>query len=223
MMGAALWAVGPETFDDSARSAIIDAVRSRIGRTAEVEIESLKLRVAVEPETGVTATPDPAGRLGRRMQFILFAPDDDGPEGRRRRIGYAEAVVRVTVEHAVAVQRIRGGTVVGPDDVVATTADVGTVPLVRLPSASEVVGARARRALEPGVPITARMLTIPPLVKSGQTVVTVARIGTIEARGRATAAQRGFLGDVIRLVNKDTGRRLRGRVIARGRVEVIYE
>lgn len=217
---ATLWAASPE---EHARSAIVDVVQHRLGATAEVDVESLQLRVAADPGANVTATPDPGGMLGRAMRFTLFAPAGPAENQHRSRIGYAQAVVHVSLEHATAVRRITGGSILGPDDVVVQKGDIGTVRLERLPTLDEVVGARARRALEPGTPIVARMLAIPPLVKSGESVVTTARIGSIEARGRAIAAQRGQLGDVIRLVNPDSGRHLRGRVVARGHVEVIHE
>lgn len=220
LAGPALSAEGPE---DHARTAIVEAVQHRVGSAARVDVESLELRVATDPGADVTATPDPRGVLGRAMRFILFEPAGLPSSGRRSRIGYAQAVVHVSLEHTTAVRRITGGSIVGPDDVVVTNGDIGAARLERLPTLSEVVGARARRALEPGAPIVGRMLTIPPLVTSGESVVTTARIGSIEARGRAIAAQRGQLGDIIRLVNPESGRRLRGRVVARGHVEVIHE
>jgi flagella basal body P-ring formation protein FlgA len=62
-----------------------------------------------------------------------------------------------------------------------------------------------RRAVEPGDRITA-----------------VAIAGDIQVSAELTATDGGEPGDVIRVVNTDTRRSLRGRVIAEGLVEVGY-
>jgi flagella basal body P-ring formation protein FlgA len=51
-------------------------------------------------------------------------------------------------------------------------------------------------------------------------VVTVAREGGLEVRGRAVAAQSGELGRTVIVVNPDSRKRLYGRVVAEGVVEV---
>lgn len=222
MLATLGWADPPEPIAGPAHEAIVEAVRARFGEAAEVQVESLQLRVVHELDGRVTATPAPGAQVGRVMRFQLFEPTD-GSSLRRTRVGYAEAVVRVSHAYTTVVRRVRGGSILAEQDVIEATGDVGRTRLERLPELAEVVGAKTRRAVEPGEPITTSALTIPPLVRSGETVVTLARIGPVEARGRATASQRGSLGDVIRLVNPESGRRLRGRVVAQGQVEVIHE
>jgi len=222
LMSSAGWAASPELASDLVTAAIVDAVQARLGEAAEVRVESLLLRVASAPTARVSARPDPAARLGRAMRFVLYEPSTGTARTRRSRIGYAEAVVRVSQEYVTVVRRVPGGTVLSEQDVIVLTGDVGDGRIERLSLLAEAIGARTRRALEPGTPIVARALAIPPLVTSGETVVTIARIGSIEARGRAIAAQRGQLDDVIRLTNPESRRRLHGRVVAKGQVEVIH-
>ncbi len=50
---------------------------------------------------------------------------------------------------------------------------------------------------------------------------TVVRIGALEARGSAVAAQSGALGDEIRVVNADSKRALKGASPAKAKSEVI--
>ncbi len=223
LLASLAWADPPDAVSGPAHEAIVEAVRARIGESAEVHIDSLLLRVTHDLDRRVIATAPPGATLGRATRFLLFEPADDASRRRRTRVGYAEAVVRVSHTYTTVVRRVRGGSILAETDVAVEVGDIGRVRLERLPQLVEVVGARTRRAVEPGEPITASALTIPPLVRSGESVVTLARIGSIEARGRATASQRGSLGDLIRLVNPESGRRLRGRVVARGQVEVIHE
>jgi flagella basal body P-ring formation protein FlgA len=53
-------------------------------------------------------------------------------------------------------------------------------------------------------------------------VVTVARIGALEIRGRAIAAQSGSLGETVIVVNPESRKRLRGRIVADATVEVMH-
>ena len=49
-----------------------------------------------------------------------------------------------------------------------------------------------------------------------------ARIGAVEVRGRAIAAQSGGLGETVIVVNPDSRKRLRARIVADATVEVIH-
>ena len=60
------------------------------------------------------------------------------------------------------------------------------------------------------------------LVRSGRDVVTLARIEGLEVRGRAVAVQSGDLGEVVLVVNPDSRKRLRGRVVGPALVEVLH-
>ncbi|MBI4475685.1 MAG: flagella basal body P-ring formation protein FlgA [Acidobacteria bacterium] len=61
------------------------------------------------------------------------------------------------------------------------------------------------------------------VVRSGEVVVTRAVIGGVEATGSALAQQSGALGDVIRVINRESRRSFKGRIVAPGQVEVLNE
>ena len=86
--------------------------------------------------------------------------------------------------------------------------------MVALPTLDDVVGATARKPLPEGAVVTRAALLARPLVSTGDEVVTVARIGALEVRGRAIAAQAGSLGETVVVVNPDSRKRLQGRVVA---------
>jgi flagella basal body P-ring formation protein FlgA len=71
--------------------------------------------------------------------------------------------------------------------------------------------------------LTDTMVRARPLVQSGDEVTVRARVGGVEAQGRAIAAQAGGHGAVIQVVNPETRRMLKGRIVARGEVEVMHE
>ncbi len=82
------------------------------------------------------------------------------------------------------------------------------------------MGSHARRTLAVGETVTALSVRRAPLVKSGDELVMRARIGRVEVTARAVASQVGELGDVIRVVNADSGRVLKAEIVGPGEVEV---
>jgi flagella basal body P-ring formation protein FlgA len=122
------------------------------------------------------------------------------------------------VRFAQATRALGPGTILAPADVASVTGDPGRVPLQPLPPADAVVGSRVRRTIAAGGAITADSVSAPPLVRSGDEVATLVRVGPVVAQGRATALEDGAFGTIVRVqVEK---RRLRGRVSAAGAVEI---
>lgn len=199
------------------RAAIVRAVEARMaapGQPVEITIEGLRVHGGATAR-GLRATPDAGSRLGGPMRFILHA---EGARSGRGRVGSADAIVRLRTRFARAVRILGPGTIVEPGDVISATGDPGRVPLQALPQAEAIVGARLRRTVAAGGAIAADALTAAPLVRSGDDVATVVRVGPVVAQGRATALEDGALGAMVRLqVEK---RRLRGRVRGTGEVEI---
>jgi flagella basal body P-ring formation protein FlgA len=113
------------------------------------------------------------------------------------------------------------GKTIAAEDVVEQVGEVSGVPLRRLPIASDVIGARALHDIATGALIAGSAVAMPGAVKSGQTVRAVATVGAVEVTASLVSMQNGQIGDVIRVVNKDSRRELRARVIGEGAVEVI--
>ena len=90
-----------------------------------------------------------------------------------------------------------------------------------LPTHPDLVGAMASRDLRSGDLITSTVIALPKLVRARESVVVTVQVGSVTVSGHATAKESGELGDVIALVNEHSGRRLTGRVVALGEVEVV--
>ena len=200
--------------------AIAEAVRSRISPTAEVDVTIGQTRLIDGEFTDLEARPAPGARLGRPTRFTLYQKSTS-PSGVAARIGYAVAEIHVAVEHLRAARPIGRGTVLAADDLVAIDGDVGAVLMRPLPTQTDLAGAQASRDLRSGDLITSTVITLPKLVRARESVVVTVQVGSVTVSGHATAKESGELGDVIALVNEQSGRRLSGRVVALGEVEVV--
>jgi flagellar basal body P-ring formation protein FlgA len=201
------------------RAAIVEAVQDRLGPAAEVTVEHVWMAGLTAPASGITASIEPGARLGRPVHVRLMSAS--GGTGDVARFASVIASVSVRVEHTRLLAAIRAGSALTPDQTTSVVDHVAGVRLERLPTAAEVSGARARQSLPAGAVIEEWMIERDPVVRSGDVVGVLARVGGVEARGMAKASERGALGAVINLVNLQSGRRLKGRVIGRGEVEVV--
>jgi flagella basal body P-ring formation protein FlgA len=200
--------------EEAVRAAIVTSVRARMGQSADVRIETLDIRA--EPfDAAIEAVPDAGARVGGPVRFLLMTGAvGDG----RRRVGSADVTVRVVAPHVRAASAIARGEAMTAAVLSATTDDVGRVPLQKLPVLAQVVGAQARRALAAGALITDTVVGAAPLVRSGDEVTTIVRVGGVEVRSRAIATMAAALGDTVRVVANR--RSLRGRVVGAGEVEI---
>jgi flagella basal body P-ring formation protein FlgA len=205
--------------DARVRAAIAGAVKARMGNGVSVQIAELVIAGHVG-EGRLVATPDPSARTGSAS---IFALSEAAPGRRARRVGSATACVTVDAPHVVAARGLSRGAVLVGADIREETGAVDGVRLTALPLRQALVGARLRRDVAEGGVIADANVEVVPYVRSGDVVTVRARLGSVEAEGRAIASQSGGPGDLIRLVNPESRRMLQGRVVAPGKVEVLDE
>jgi flagella basal body P-ring formation protein FlgA len=214
--------VGSSNGDPLVRDAIVAAVKARMGDAATVTVGEMRVR-GLDTIDGMAlsrmvAVPDAGARVGGFVRFLLF--EDAKHE---RRAGSVDAEIHVTAPHLRARRALAHRETLEAADLERVTADVGRMPLEALPDERLLAGARVARPIAEGKPVLASMVASTQVVKSGDEVQTVVRIGALEARGSAVAAQSGALGDEIRVVNVESKRALKARVTGEGEVEVIHE
>jgi flagella basal body P-ring formation protein FlgA len=219
MLPAALYAtvaMSGQTSDQPVREAIAAAVRGRIGAAASIAVDSLTIEGDVA-EQAIQAVPDPGSKLGGIMRFTLRTGSQ------RTRSASATARVRVSVEHVHAARNLDRGVEMGDGDVIAVMHEISSGALRALPSLQVALHARTVRPIAQDACITAAAIAALPAVRGGNEVVAVARIGDVEATATMTAAESGDAGAVIRVVNRQSKRALKARVVSAGLVEIIHD
>ncbi|MFN8057697.1 MAG: flagellar basal body P-ring formation chaperone FlgA [Vicinamibacterales bacterium] len=201
-------------------TAIEGVVRERFGADARADVDRLLVRwAATEPAGDIEVVAEPGQRVGGVVRFLVYDAASRSTEPRRP-IGSAQAAVRVTRTVVKAMHDVERGTELTLTDVTESRQDVGRMPFGSLPTIVEVVGGVARRRLALGDILTRTAVQRAPAIESGDEIVVRAVVGSVEAVGKAVAAQRGKLGDVIKVVNADSGRALKATVVGPGEVEV---
>jgi len=210
---------------DGARAAVVASIQERLGPDVMIELDQFSSRLTAGTADALTATPDLTARTGRAVRFSLTT----GPRGRPARpgspqavrVGEATAVVRVSGPHVSARRALEAGRVLTADDVEVADGPVDGAPLRRLAGRNAVLGARVLHALAPGDPVVDGAVAGVPVVRAGDRVVATVRGLGVEVSVVAIAEQNGMPDQIIRVVNPDSRRALRARVVARGEVEVL--
>jgi flagella basal body P-ring formation protein FlgA len=206
--------------DDQVRAAIAAAVRQRMGGDIDVAVDHLVVQIA--PGSAVLeAVPEPTARLEGTIRFILRWAGTERSGARVIRAGAATATVRVTVAHAHAATLISRGADVAQDEVVAARHDIAAGPLRPWPTVADVVGSKAIRDLAPDACIVRGAIAARPDVRTGDDVLAISTITGVVASAQMVAAESGDTGSVIRVVNQQSRRALKARIVSPGLVEIL--
>lgn len=197
--------------------AVVAAVRARMG---DVQVRVVDLRTTMTGAAGLpsgrailTAVPDPGARTGRSVQFTLRAGT--------QRAGSAVATVEVTAPHVRAARAFERDERLVADGLAVEEGAVTDVRFERLPGLDALVDNKTRRAVAPREVMTTAVVAVPDVVRSGDEVQVIVRMGPIEATGVGRASGSGRVGDVIRVGRAGTRTLQRARIVAPGTVEML--
>ena len=208
--------------EEPVRAAVRSAIQTRLGQRVDVTLDGFSCALTTNTPQALAATPDPMGRTGRSVRFAITTVGV-GPRGYAVRLGSATAVIHVTGPHVRAARALPPGGTLAAEDLEVVTGPIDGLVLRRVPTLSDLLGARVVRGLAAGEPIAADAVAIPPVVRSGDQVRLTVRESGVEAAVMAVAEQTASVGQVIRVVNASSHRPLRARVTAPGEVEVVNE
>ena len=202
---------------DEAPAAVLirAALAERLGPDVEVTVIDVNLpdRAGL-PTMFRQVRLDPNGFLGKPIRVALVT-----------RMGLtvnAVATLRVIGAHIVTTREMLRGETVTADCVRVEREELRGLPLRRLLSSTQVIGGRALRPLPAGAVVLPGAVVVRRAIEAGDRVTVVATSGDVEVSASLVAADAGDPGDVIRVVNPETRRDLRGRVVKEGLVEVNY-
>jgi flagella basal body P-ring formation protein FlgA len=203
---------------------VADAVKRevlrRMGGGASVIVTDIDLALRAGVDGSLAVTMAPQARLGEPIEFAVIG---EGSGGRAMQVGRGRAEVQVAVAHAQLSRTVAHGETLTADDLKEVIGVPKGVAVERLPTVRELIGATLRRDLVAGSVVTAQDAAAPPAVRAGETVQAIAAIGGVRVAAQVMSLDNGATGAIVRVVNKESRRELRARVVASGIVEVLHE
>jgi len=207
----------PAGLDEAAMAAITAAVRQRLGDSAEVSVAAIS-RLEAPAVPPVDAVLDPTAAPGRPSRVVFRAVDP-----RRSAlvpVGGATLVLAITVDHLHVARAVPRGATVGAADLAPARHPMARGPLRPYPPAEAIVDGRATRDLAAGACLTAGVVAAQPAVRQGDPVTGVLRLDAVEARAELVAVDSGRIGARIRVMNAESRRTFRARIVSRTLVEI---
>lgn len=195
----------------SAETVIRAAVVARVGARAEVTVRTIDPAPAGPFKD---ARPDPAAILnGKPIRFTLIR-ESGAPMT-------AYVTLTVAAEHALAARAIERNHAIADGDLMPVTAELKGVPLRPTATVAMLTGGRALRPIPAGAVVLGSYVATRRAIEPGDKVTVLAISGDIEVSATLVAADGGPIGATIRVVNPETRRLVRGRIVGEGLVEVI--
>ena len=191
--------------------AVRASVLQRLGLSCVADVAQVTTKVAAE--AGLVAEPEATARLGKPARFVLSV--------RRVRRGVAVATVNVTCRHPRASRPIARDEAIDRDAIALSDGPLRGLPIRPLLSLEALNGLAARRDIAAGEALTAAVLRVPPVVRSGDAVDVTVRIGVVAVTGIGIASGSGQIGDVIRIAQPNSSRLLTARIVGTGAVEIV--
>jgi flagella basal body P-ring formation protein FlgA len=202
------------------RAAVEAAIRARLGAEALIDIDTVQVSW-IREAASVEATPDVGARLGAPLRFTLRTTEPGAAGPRVVVAGSAVVQGRVRVPHVHARRILTPGTVLSEADLHSATHDLAALPLKALPDLSTLVGGRVLRMVAADACIDGTAVASLHAVRSGQSVTAISRFAGGEVSATVVASEHGDPGRVIQVVNPQTRRALKARVLSAGVVEIL--
>jgi len=131
----------------------------------------------------------------------------------------AGMVVRMA-DVPVLSNRVMRGDVIRESDISWRSLPEGRLPRNAITDADRVIGMAAKRALQPGKPLTVNDVRRPLLVNRGETVTMELVTPTMRLTAKGRALEHGSEGDIIRISNLQTNTVIDATVTGPGRARV---
>lgn len=129
--------------------------------------------------------------------------------------------VKLYQKVAVATSQMSPGEILTTDNLRYERMDIGRMGLGAFSDISKVQGLMVKHMLSPGMVVTESMVSKPMLIKRGNIVNIVARIGSMEVTTVGLAMQDGSEGQLIRVQNRNSTKIISAQVLDASTVQVL--
>jgi flagella basal body P-ring formation protein FlgA len=135
----------------------------------------------------------------------------------------AQLYASVSVERKLPVPKVHiaSGHIIAESQVKVSWVTMRRGVLGFVDTMDELVGKKAKQAIEPGEPVFSRYLDAPLAVGRNQVVKMIVKKGDLEIAAKATTIDQGAIGQTIQVVNMANKMRMRAKVVDDKTVEAV--
>ncbi len=207
---------------DEIRRAIVHYFRKNVPwKAAEVRVRDIRIpgsTILSTPQYGISIQVPPNTRfLGHTpVQIILTG------SGTIQKRFWASVYLEVLHPVVVSKRPMAKNQIVSEEDVSLEKRDLAKIPPGAITDLDETLGKRLKRTLGAGTVLRRTMVDNPPLVKRGDIVKLLIETARLKVTALGRVDERGGVGDVVRVINLDSKRRVYGQVLDKQHVRIRY-
>jgi len=156
-------------------------------------------------------------RMGRRMFQLAVTVN-----GKPWKTIEVLADITATIDVVSLNRSVKSEELIGAEDVKIASVRIHQLNHPFITDQEEAIGKGAARPLQADTALRPLFLKKPLIVKKGDRVIIEARRGGLSIHTYGVTKSNGYLGETIMVVNVDSGRELRGKIVASGLVQVEF-
>lgn len=187
----------------------------------KVEINNIRIKnKVVLPRGKITyqvMLPKKTELLGSTSLYVNFLIN-----GKFKRRIWVSAYIRVFTEVVVTKRPLGRYKLIKEGDIHLVNKDLAKLSSTVITSGEEVLGKRAKRAIDSNVVLRADHVELPPLVKRGDLVVIIVESDGMKLTALGRAKEKGRKGQLVRIENVDSNKGLYARVVDSNSVRVDF-
>ena len=181
----------------------------RVSLDASLSLVSMPVDMQV-PEGTLELSADLSGPIRYNMPTIVqVSVKTNGMVFTRIPVQFE---VKRYLDVVVATLSMNAGDTVSAQSVKLEKMNVGALPSGYMTDLNKVIGLQLRYAVIPGTVLGERTLMRPMLVRRGESIRLLARVGTLEVSALGVALSGGAMGELIRVQNSTTKKIMNGYV-----------
>lgn len=192
----------------------------------QIKVKNVNLsnNIFLPPEKTYEVTPAPKSTMIGRTAFSLNI-NKDGKVTQASQTSiqtsiWISADIEVWVNVVMTSHAMKGRQIIGEDDVYIGKKDLAELPPGYIKDVRDTAGKRLKRFIGANRPLIVDMLEDPPLFRRGDKVFVVAESETLKVTAAGIAAEDGYRGRPVRVINTQSRKEVSGEVIDGGIVRV---
>lgn len=183
----------------------------------EIRTHDYRREIAITPKAKILEVNKLNSSKPGRKKFQLFISDDNDYQKNIT----VSAFVDVFREIPVSVGKLVRGNIITEGDIAYARLNTRNLPRDYVSDVKKIIGYEIKNSLNPGQPFKLSKISVPKVIKNGDSVVVEYKTKNLLATATAKAIQSAGLGEEIKVRNLNSGKVIKGNVLGEGLVGVV--
>lgn len=183
----------------------------------EIRTHDYRREIAITPKAKIIEVSKLISSKPGRKKFELLISDNNDYQQSIT----VSAFVDVFREVPVSVSKLERGNIITEGDIAYARLNTRNLPRDYVSDVKRIIGYEIKNSLNPGQPFKLSKISVPKIIKNGDSVVLEYKTKNLLATATGKAIQSGGLGEEIKVRNSSSGKVIKAEVLGEGLVGVV--